>query len=93
VLLNYLGPGVKSGTLAAMRAWAALTGVFPAAPKTSLDEYPFRSTQEGGGFGGIRPEFMYVEPWENSRQGGMLSSFYSGQMSSTPGPFLVVLVP
>jgi RHS repeat-associated protein len=93
VTLNYLGPGKKSSSRAALRVLAARQLKFPTAAKNSLDEYPFASTAEGGGTGGIPPELMYVKGSENSRQGGLLSAFYQGQMNSKPGAFLVVLLP
>jgi hypothetical protein len=93
VKLNYLGVGLKSSTMTAMRALATARSVFPSPGKTSLDEYPYASTKEGGGSGGIPPELLYVNRSEQSRQGGLLSSFYQGQMHSTPGAFLVVLIP
>ena len=92
-VLNYNGPyspfTAINRTIAL--ATAAALGVTKGGSNNTIDEFPFASTREGGGFGLLAPQVEAVPGKENSRQGGLLSFFYRTQLHSTPGSFLVVL--
>ena len=63
--------------------------------KRSRDEYPFKSTKEGGNnYHGMKAQVMCVPSRENSSQGGQLSDFYTRELKQVNGAaFFVIPVP
>ena len=67
------------------------------------DEYPFLSSQQGGGTAMPQPNLQYISGTQNGRQGTRLSQFYSAAQPSSEGingcnityatPFLAIPVP
>ena len=61
----------------AAQSEAARLGLAANGNNNSLDEYPFATTLEGGGYALLAPQVLYVPGIENSRQGGLISAFLS----------------
>jgi Deoxyribonuclease NucA/NucB len=67
------------------------------------DEYPFLSTQQGGGDARPQPNLQYIIGTQNSKQGTRLNQFYSAVQPTSEGingcnityetPFLAIPVP
>ncbi len=94
--------------LAQYPAWVALNRKYPAndnswknsdpicqakLPGQNCDEYPFASTQQGGGAAVPRPSLKAIDGPQNQLQGSKLGSFYSGCSIQVGDPFLAVPVP
>lgn len=94
--------------LAQYPAWVALNRKYPANDNSwknsdpicqakltgqNCDEYPFASTQQGGGAAVPRPSLMAIDGPQNQLQGSKLGSFYSGCAIQDGDPFLAVPVP
>ncbi len=72
VVLNYFGQNValKNANRAVAKARAATLGIVARQGVTSIDEYPYATTREGGGVATLAPEVDAVPVKEQSRQGG-----------------------
>jgi hypothetical protein len=92
-ILNY-APGKRVANGRAARAWAASVGITASFPTTSLDEYPYASTAEGGKTAWLRVTPVPVS--EQQQQSKDITSFYA--QNTVAGAraaflFLVALVP
>jgi len=90
MLLTYLGPGNPLATanyeLACPRPLRATMNALG----LSCDEYPFKTTFEGGALASARG----VPGWEQDRQGGILNAFYAVKLAyRSNAQFAVVVVP
>lgn len=89
-LLNYMRDPVRARTKRYEATVQYYHGRAADVPEESLDEFPFASTEEGGGqHSSVRP----VNALENFAEGDMLSVFYRFMMKNKAGPFLGVLLP
>ncbi len=91
VKLNYDNPTLKSN-----RSWYNAFSVCDEDPRIrNCDEFPFFSTEQGGGNAKPRPSLKLINATQNKRQGGKLSRFYQtcGVSLGQGKPFLNVPVP
>jgi hypothetical protein len=91
VKLNYEGSVGKPN-----RGWyRELPVCFEPGDTRHCDEFPFFSTQQGGGTAKPRPSLKLIDATQNRRQGGKLGSFYAacGVNVGVGKPFLNVPMP
>jgi hypothetical protein len=95
-VLTYNGPWSPTTVLNRSAVWGAYGWIMKTAPfGSSLDEFPYASTAEGGMTSPTGPAVAAPVPWlQNAVQGGLLSAFYRFSLKGTPlTPFLVVPIP
>jgi len=91
VKLNYEDSATKPN-----RAWYNAYSVCDESPRIrNCDEFPFFSTEQGGGSAKPRPSLKLIDAKQNKRQGGKLARFYSacGINIGQGKPFLNVPMP
>ena len=60
----------------------------------NCDEFPFASTQQGGGSAVPRPSLMAIDGGQNQLEGSKLgTTFYGGCAIQGGDPFLIIPVP
>ncbi len=67
---------------------AACAGVLPGGPGTSIDEFPFASSKQGGAGASAVP----IDEKEQNKQGGKLSGFYKKHKIKNNGSYIVKVV-
>ncbi|MDQ2630053.1 MAG: NucA/NucB deoxyribonuclease domain-containing protein [Actinomycetota bacterium] len=90
VMLNYKPPNEAD------RGWYNAFSVCDESPRIrNCDEFPFFSTEQGGGSAKPRPSLKLIDSKQNKRQGGKLAHFYNacGVNIGQGKPFLNVPMP
>jgi Deoxyribonuclease NucA/NucB len=67
---------------------AALATATKGGPGTSLDEFPFASSQEGGAGANVKP----ISTKEQNKQGGKMSAFYKKNNITNGSKFIVKII-